>query len=278
MSSARRRLEANVQRGMADYIRHVDPYDHPMVLHTFPDQQDDVYRRLLGPMSNLTGASAQNSWSRAHERTLQWVRRSELAGRPWVVAIDEQNPAGLGAPPDLAYKGFPGTTEPDNEGRGYSLHDVRKYTLWGNLMAGGAGVEYYFGYRLPENDLLCEDFRSRDRSWDYCRIALAFLRDQKIPFWRMRTDNALAGNPGDTNTRFCYALPGDLYLVYLPEGGAGDLDLSGVGGTFQVSWFNPRAGGRLVPGSVKSLRGGGTVPLGSPPADPNEDWLVVVRR
>ena len=34
-------------------------------------------------------------------------------------------------------------------------------------MAGGAGVEYYFGYSLPENDLLCEDFRSRDRSWDF---------------------------------------------------------------------------------------------------------------
>ncbi len=30
------------------------------------------------------------------------------------------------------------------------MHDVRKLCLWGNLMAGGAGVEYYFGYKLPK--------------------------------------------------------------------------------------------------------------------------------
>ena len=42
-------------------------------------------------------------------------------------------------------------------------------------MAGGAGVEYYFGYWLPENDLVAENFRSRDKSWDYGRIALDFF-------------------------------------------------------------------------------------------------------
>lgn len=33
-------------------------------------------------------------------------------------------------------------------------------------MAGGAGVESYFGYQLPDNDLVAENFRSRDKSWD----------------------------------------------------------------------------------------------------------------
>ncbi len=59
------------------------------------------------------------------------------------------------------------------------MHDIRKYCLWGNLMAGGAGVEYYFGYQLPEHDLNLEDFRSRDKSWDYCRIALDFFSRTK---------------------------------------------------------------------------------------------------
>ncbi len=53
----------------------------------------------------------------------------------------------------------------------YTQHEVRKQTLWGVLMAGGAGVEYYFGYQFTQNDLVCEDWRSRDQSWDYCRIA-----------------------------------------------------------------------------------------------------------
>ena len=61
-------------------------------------------------------------------------------------------------------------------------------------MAGGAGVEYYFGYQLPQNDLVCEDFRSRDKSWDYCRIALEFFREHEIPFWEMKNADALIGN------------------------------------------------------------------------------------
>jgi hypothetical protein len=158
------------------------------------------------------------------------------------------------------------------------MHDFRKATLWGNLMAGGAGVEYYFGYQLPENDLNCEDFRSRDKSWDYCRLALDFFHGEKIPFAEMKSTDALIGNPKNDNSKFCYAKAGDLYLVYLPNGGTADLDLSGAKGNFTVKWFNPRAGGNLISGSVTSVPGGGTVTLGNPPADPGDDWLVVVRR
>ncbi|RME66844.1 MAG: DUF5060 domain-containing protein, partial [Verrucomicrobia bacterium] len=256
------------QRDMAAYIRLLDPYGHHIVIHTFPDQQEEVYPRLLGTQSALTGASAQNHWSVAHQRTLRWLRASEQAGRPWVVANDEQNPAGFGVPPDPGYAGFSGLAEPENEGRAYTLHDIRKYTLWGNLMAGGGGVEYYFGYKLPQNDLVCEDLRSRDRSWDFCRIALDFFRDNAIPFWHMRNRDDLVGNPENTNARYCFAKENDLYLVYLPEGGTCDLDLSAADGTFSVRWFNPREGGPRRKGSVSRVRGGATVSLGTPPADP----------
>ena len=158
------------------------------------------------------------------------------------------------------------------------MHDVRKLCLWGNLMAGGAGVEYYFGYKLPENDLVCEDFRSRDKSWDYCRIALNFFRDEKIPFAEMSTANALIGNTTDDNSKFCFAKAGELYLVYLPNGGTTDLDLTAAKGNFSVKWFNPRAGGALQTGSVTTVSGGGRAVLGNSPADANEDWLLVVRK
>jgi hypothetical protein len=275
-------------RDMVKFLHDADPYKHPIVLHTFPPQQDEVYRPLLGDKSLLTGVSLQNPWNKVHQRTLQWRRESAAAGRPWVVANDEQNPAGLGVPPDPGYKGHDGVAvekqpqgskaEGNVASKPYTLHDIRKLTLWGNLMAGGAGVEYYFGYALPENDLVAEDFRSRDRSWDYCRIALEFFRAEKIPFWEMTTANALIGNTTDDNSKFCFAKPGELYLVYLPSGGSTDLDMSGAKGTFRVKWFNPRTGGKLVTGSVKSVKGGAKVALGNPPADAGEDWLVVVRR
>ena len=57
-------------------------------------------------------------------------------------------------------------------------------------MAGGAGVEYYFGYKLPQNDLVCQDFRSRDKSWDYCRIALNFFHQNDVPFHEMKCGRA----------------------------------------------------------------------------------------
>ncbi len=191
-------------------------------------------------------------------------------------------------PPDPGYKGHDGIAlekqpkgskaEGNFTAKPYTLHDIRKLTLWGNLMAGGAGVEYYFGYALPENDLACEDFRSRDKSWDYCRIALDFFRDEEIPFADMTSANALIGNTNDDNSKFCLAKPGELYLVYLPGGGTADLDLTGAEGTFTVKWFNPRAGGELMSGSVNAVRGGKSVALGAAPGDATEDWLAVIRR
>jgi len=262
------------QRDMAKFIKDTDPYQHHLVVHTFPQWQDRVYAKLTGEQSVLSGASLQMMWDQVHQRTLQWRKASAESGRRWVVANDEQGSAQHGVPPDDGYQGFAGK---DRQGRAiHNMHDIRKRTLWGNLMAGGAGVEYYFGYALAENDLVAEDFRSRDKSWDYCRFALEFFRGQRIPFWEMESADALVGNAQSTNAKFALVKKGSLYLVYLPEGGTAALDLAGASGRFRVKWFNPRTGGALVDGAVKSVRGGGMVDLGRAP-DAN-DWLAVVRR
>jgi hypothetical protein len=266
------------QRAMIQYISETDPYKHLIVIHTFPNQQEEVYTQLLGEKSLLTGASLQNGWRQVHQRTLQWVRASAEAGRPWVVANDEQNPAELGVPPDPGYMGFDGIAREKTDEAGYTLHDIRKYTLWGNLMAGGAGVEYYFGYRLPQNDLNCEDWRSRDKSWDYCRIALEFFSKNQVPFWEMTNANHLVGNLKDDNSRYCLAKQGEVYVIYLPEGGACELDLSGQPGVFRVQWYDPRNGGPLVPGRPPEVRAGGKVKLGPPPREEKEDWVILVRK
>ncbi len=260
------------QRAMAQFISDTDPYHHLIVIHSFPSQQDKVYAALLGKQSLLTGASAQNSWKTAHQQTLKWVRASAAAGRPWVVCHDEQNPANQGVPPDPGYQEFAGLNK---AGRpvGYDLHDIRKNTLWGTFMAGGAGVEYYFGYQLAENDLLLEDFRSRDQSWDYCRIALDFFRDHKIPLTQMTNADELVGNAAQDNSVYCLAQPGQLYLVYLPKGGAATLDLAAAPGAFTVAWFNPRDGGALK--SAGKITGGAKAVLTAPTTD---DWLAVVRK
>ncbi len=273
------------QRAMLDYIAKVDAYQHVRVLHTYPGQQKKVYTPLLGDQSALMGVSLQTKFDDAHEETLDWVVKSDEAKKPWVVAHDEQGPAGLGAPPDPGYEGFNGTAHEkkqdggsEAEGHvkadGYTIDDIRKATLWGNLMAGGAGVEYYFGYKLPQNDTQCQDYRSRDKSWDYCRIAIDFFQENKIPFYEMKNANALIGNDKNDNSKFCLAKSGELYLVYLPKGGNTEVDLSGITGEFKVSWFNPREGGSLKD-SGKPVTGGSKVQLDAPDT---QDWLAVVTK
>jgi hypothetical protein len=264
------------QRAMAQAIIDLDPYDHLVVVHTYPNQQEQVYAQLLGQAHAIRGASVQTGWNTVHQSTTRWVRASASTGVPWVVANDEQGPAITGAPPDPGYQGFDGRDAQGNPIQ--TLHDLRKYTLWGNLMAGGAGVEYYFGYSLPENDLVAEDFRSRGKTWDYAAIALDFFRGERIPFWEMSNANLLVGNSTNDNSRYCLAKPGELYLVYLPTGGSADLNLTGVAGQFSVSWFDPRSGGPAKRGTVATVAGGRPVTLGMPPGDRSEDWLAIVRR
>ncbi len=258
------------QKAMADYIYSLDPYHHNLVIHTYPDMQEIVYEPLIGNRSVLTGASLQNMWDNTHERTYKWVTASAVAGRPWIVANDEQGSAGFGAIPDPGYEGFSGTAGEGDDA--YDLHDIRKYTLWGNLMAGGAGVEYYFGYKLPQNDLIAEDFRSRDQSWDYCRIALEFFNNWRIPFWKMQNRDELVGNPDRGNSVYCLAKSNEVYLVYLPQGGSTELDMSGAIGEFEFSWFNPRNGGSE---NADAIVAGKTIVLSAPD---EEDWLAVIRK
>ena len=86
----------------------------------------------------------------------------------------------------------------------------------------------------------------------------------------------LVGNPKNDNSRYCFAKPGEVYVVYLPKGGTAELDLRQASGTLAVGWFNPRTGGAIKP--AKRVEGGGKVTIGPPPAATGEDWVAFIRR
>lgn len=244
-----------LRKEIARYIRGLDVYDHPITVHTHAGKALSFYDGILGsPYFEAT--SIQGSMDRYNHEAVVLRRRSAGVGRKWAIFGDEQNPASRGVVPDA------------HDPR----HDIpRKQALWGNLMGGGSGVEWYFGHQFPHMDINCEDWRSRDRMWDQTRYAIEFFR-KYLPFARMRPDNQLISDPQN----YCLARPGEVYAVYLPEGGTADLRVKE--GDYQVRWYNPRSGGALQRGTVERLRGPGRVSLGQPPSHADQDWAVLIRK
>jgi hypothetical protein len=151
-------------------------------------------------------------------------------------------------------------------------HDtIRTEALWGNLMAGGAGAEWYFGYKYDHADLKCEDFRSRDIMWDQTRYALDFFQ-KFLPFHQMNSHNELVSGS------YCLAKPGDTYAVYIPSGGNAIIDLSAAKDQFRLSWYDPRNGGELQQGDLALIKGGSKVSTGSAPDHQDKDWVVLLKK
>jgi len=239
-------LTNDVAKATINYILQVDPYDHNVVIHTYPNQQDQRYNPLLGNNSNLTGASIQTGINNVHNDVRRWIQKSKDAGRKWVVANDEQGGAQIGVDKD-----------PND------IKKVREEVLWGTLMAGGAGVEYYYGYSTGETDLTAQNHRSRDTKYTQAGHALNFFYSylqESLP--NMVSNDGLTGNNND----YVLAEANKTYVVYLPNGGNTGINLPT--GTWQVQWFNPRTGGNLS---------GSTAITNSISAPDNNDWVALIK-
>ncbi|MBC9031975.1 DUF5060 domain-containing protein [Sphingomonas sp. JC676] len=240
---------------IANYIKALDPYKHPIQYVQWKAEMiadDKTYGRLLG-FPNFDSTALQHDPENTHSETIKWLDKSAAAGHPWLVQLIEMNPG----------------VRPDVEDRGHNK--VRKLAIWGHYMAGGTGTMFFF--TDPIGDLNMEDFRSRDQLFDLIRYAHDFV-SKYLPFDEMRHADELTSLAND----YVLAKPGQAYAVYLPDGGTTALDLSGASGTFEVKWYNPRTGGDLKNGSVRTVEGGASRALGKAPSDVTSDWAVLVRR
>ncbi len=242
------------RRAMAQYIYDTDPYHHHLVIHN-----GQWYDDLTGNQSKLTGASLQThrpDFSLVHPNTIRLLREAEEAGKIWAVACDE--------PGDAQFALVPDQVNPNHD-------NARQNALWGHFLAGGWGVEWYFGYRNAHSDLTCEDWRSRDNMWAQSRYALQFFENYRIPVWDMESADEMSGS-GDW---VLASKPGaDAYyaVVLMKEGGETILDLPA--GSFDYGWFNPHTGiglsGLLEQGTTE---GGAGTKFTSPD---KRDWVLLV--
>ncbi len=251
------------QKAMVQYIKTTDPYQNLVVIHSHHDDESklELYEPLLG-FSYLDGMSIQNgNPKKTNEVTRIWREKSAQAGKPWIMNIDEVGPAWRGTDPDDRI---------DN-----NQDTLRHVALWGNLMAGGAGIEWYFGYRNHNNDLQCEDWRSRARVWDFTRHALDFFHNY-LPFHEMEPSNGVIQFDG--SMAYCFSKEGDTYAIYLPHGGSCEIDLTTTSGTYSLQWYNPRSGGNLTNGSITEIKGGINQVFNTPDDDPKNDWVALIRK
>lgn len=254
------------RKAFAAYIREVDPYDHPIVVHTYPGDIEEVYSELLNN-PNFEGTSFQINHMgdlTVHDILTAWYDRSENAGKSWLINFDEIHPHTHGLKPDAV--------DPDHA-------DRRKYDLWAAYMAGACGMEWYCGSEadLPaeekassNRDRTLENFRTRENMWVQTRIAREFF--ETLPLQTMQHHDAL------TSSGLCFADPAEVYVLYLIDGGSTTIDLQSSESSYTVRWYDPRNGGEYHTGSVNSITGPGKSSVGEPPHSPNQDWTVIVKR
>ena len=232
----------NVVKQTAAYIKNIDPYDHNIVIHTYPAQQDQRYNPLLGNKSQLTGASIQTDKKKVHNDVRRWIEASAKAGKKWVVANDEQGSAG--------------------QGIRVSEKQIREQVLWGTLTAGGAGVEYYYGYTNTDGDINNQDHRLRGNAYKQAGYGIKFFEQyfQKYMIGAKSNDGLTSAN-----NDYVLANAGKAYAVYLPNGGNTNINIPN--GNWKIQWYNPRNGNM---GNASNLNGK------SISAPDKNDWVALI--
>ncbi|MDN3637139.1 DUF5060 domain-containing protein [Neolewinella lacunae] len=246
---------------MARFFYENDPYRHHVVIHNGQEFYD-----LLGPESKYSGLSLQThhaDFRLVYPNIRSWHQLAAEEKVGWAIAIDEPGDAQHSLVPDA-----------DVNGKHANAHNLaRQNALWGNLLAGGWGAEWYFGYQHDHSDLTCEDFRSRDKFWDQCRYQLAFLADNRPPLPAMLPNNELTSSEQD----WVLAQPGKAYLILLKMGEKPANTLKVPAGRYAVSLFNPRTGQYAIRARTQdAVNGAIAVPV--PPAEVEMDWVVWVVR
>ncbi len=207
----------------ADYLWNKDPYRNNVVIHTYPGQKNAVHTPLLGNLSAYTGLSLQTSnatYNEVFSDVDEWVVKSRNAGKKWVVAVDEPGNAIIGIDAD-----------PND------LDLVREKVNWATFMAGGAGVEYYYGYQTGCTDLTCQDHRTRAQKYTQLSYTLDFFQDhfqQYLP--NVEEARSITAATND----YVLSKPGVAYAFYSPDGATTSINLPS--GDWTVQWYNPRTG------------------------------------
>lgn len=257
-------------KSYASYIRSIDPYDHPIAVHNhvritgerFQGRPLDPIKETLTPLLGFEDFEIPSlqlyDTTEVHKEVLKWRNLSKKNERQWVTYLDEIGHWDIGITTDTAAN------------NNYPM--VMRTSLWGSLMAGGAGNSWYFGgLDGPNNDMAAEDFRARDRWWTISANAVKFFEDH-LPYYEMQNRDNLLSN----KKAFCFAKNDELYVVYLPKGETTDLAIGD--GAYSIAFYDPLKGGKLFdkPNEGWKITKPNSVELSAYNGTENQDWVIII--
>ncbi len=270
-----RPLDPALIKEWAAYLSAIDPYDHPMTVHTV-DLDDFWDKSSYGPFLgnenfDLTSIQAKLRHFNYGKLIEEGRKRSADAGRPWVISFDESK----------LFNTF--ANRPDDQDIA-TQNRARREIIWPTYISGGAGHEWI------SVDWNMEDFRKLEGIWDFHWYARKFFLEN-LPFWEMEPADSLLHNETELfGGGQVFALPGKVYAVYLPcVDKIGELDLTDVPGDFNMQWYDTRTG-KFIGDPIK-IKGGALISLGNiggannrplapdPPDEKYEDdWAILITR
>jgi hypothetical protein len=223
-----------------------DAYQQPTGMHYSPfcEVIPDWWNRSYEYIPHQNKINQEKEWL-----DFQWCQTGHGGEhQPWKVEKMYNNlPIKASANGEPTYEGI---RDPANGSGWWQGHEA-----WLNFTSGGTmGVVYGAGglwnWKLFQDEQGWPDWANSNVSWkeaiqlpgaDYVGYMAKALAGVDIVDISLRHD--LAGGI------LCLAKPGEVYIVYLPEGG--EVTLAGVSGTLQYRWFDPVKGEFMSEGNTE---------------------------
>lgn len=230
------------QIAYAQKLRQLDPYDHPITVHRTSPWP--FLNRKDFDLTSIQSGGGANDFSTSplpdYNQVVIFHREESVRTCRAIPAMIDETPR---------------VTRVDSA----SQFKMRSQVLYPIFLGGGNYELHYRDAYGQDGTVTIEDLAPMLEDMQRARQFV-----ENLPFNEMSPCNALISGQG----RACFGRNGDVYAVYLPAGGSVSIDLRATGGSFNVTWFNPRNGNSSNAGSVP---GNGIRSFNAPD---NQDWVL----
>lgn len=234
------------QELLADRIRQLDPYDHPVTVHRrSPWPFLGNQRFTLASLQVGDGASELTSSPLPDYNAIVIEHREKSKELSHVIPVMiDETPRVSNVNPETREK-------------------LRKQVVYPILMAGGNFELHYRDVYGQKGTVSIYDLEPMLADMHIAGDIIA-----GVPFSDMDSCNSLLSDP----MHYCFGKVGETYLIYFPEGGTESIDLSSVGGEFSATWIDPRTGELIFD---QNIIADGSSTFSTPKEG---DWLLQIRR